>query len=441
MKKTSPIPMPWELAGADPKTPVLLALSGGADSRLLLDRLAKGSKRWGFPLLLAHVHHGIRGESADRDADFCRALAEQYGLPIEVLFSNVPALAKAHGRGIEEEAREVRYAFFEELMRARNIPLLATAHQADDLLETMLFRIARGTGTAGLCAILPARRFANGFVTRPLLGLSAKEVRGACRAEGLKFTEDETNADPAYARNLIRARVIPVLEKLYSDPQKQAVKLAERVRLDEDYFAGQVEALWQESFQKELPCALLAGLHPALRVRVLIRFLSENGVTADSAMLSRAEGLIDGRNGRKVPLSGTVGLFKRQGALKVEEKAEALPAYQIPLCEGINELPGGVTVTVGEGKKVKPLPLNEETTAWRLNFPNLSAALQAGYFWRGREEGDAVLRGGHHKQLRKIWREAGVPEELRGRLPVLCGKEGVVWAPFCGFADEIENRK
>ena len=214
--------MPWELAGADPKTPVLLALSGGADSRLLLDRLAKGSKRWGFPLLLAHVHHGIRGESADRDADFCRALAEQYGLPIEVLFSNVPALAKAHGRGIEEEAREVRYAFFEELMRARNIPLLATAHQADDLLETMLFRIARGTGTAGLCAILPARRFANGFVTRPLLGLSAKEVRGACRAEGLKFTEDETNADPAYGGAGVRLAGFWVMSATLKDADLQA---------------------------------------------------------------------------------------------------------------------------------------------------------------------------------------------------------------------------
>ena len=264
MKKVSQIPMPWELAGADPKTPVLLALSGGADSRFLLDRLAKGSRRYGFSLLLAHVNHGIRGANADRDAEFCRALAEQYDLPIEVLSVNVPSLAKAHGRGIEEEAREVRYAFFEKLMREKSIPLLATAHQADDLLETMLFRIARGTGTAGLCSILPARPFANGSVTRPLLGLSAAEIRKACRAEGLDFTEDETNADPTYARNLIRAQVIPALEKLYAAPQKQAAKLAERVRLDEDYFAGQVAAFWQANTQKELSCGALAKLHPAI---------------------------------------------------------------------------------------------------------------------------------------------------------------------------------
>lgn len=439
MKKVSQIPMPWELAGADPKTPVLLALSGGADSRFLLDRLAKGSRRYGFSLLLAHVNHGIRGANADRDAEFCRALAEQYDLPIEVFSADVPALAKAHGRGIEEEAREVRYAFFEKLMREKSIPLLATAHQADDLLETMLFRIARGTGTAGLCSILPARPFANGSVTRPLLGLSAAEIRKACRAEGLDFTEDETNADPTYARNLIRAQVIPALEKLYAAPQKQAAKLAERVRLDEDYFAGQVKAVWQEEFRGGLPCAFLAALHPALRTRVLTRFLAENGVTADSAMLERACGLIDGRNGRKIPLLGIIYLFKRQGNLIVEEKTASGPTYRVPLREGKNELPGGMTVTVGEGKKIAPLPESTGMTAWSLRFPDLSAALQAGYFWRPKREGDMILRGGHHKQLRKIWRESGVPEELRSRLPVLCCKGGIVWAPFCGFADEIKK--
>jgi len=433
--------MPWELAECDPKTPVLVALSGGADSRFLLDRLAKGSKRDGFPILLAHVHHGIRGASADRDADFCRDLAKRYQLPIEVLSADVPLLAKASGRGIEEEAREVRYAFFEKLMNERKIPLLATVHQADDLLETMLFRIARGTGTTGLCAILPVRAFGQGFVVRPLLGFSAKDIRNACRAEGLEFVEDETNADPIYARNLIRARVVPALEMLYAEPQKQAAKLAARLRQDEDYFDGQIRTVWQESFFKSLPCEVLMEMHPALRVRVLIRFLSENGVTADSVMLERAEDLIQGRNGRKIPFSGSALLLKRQGELVVEEKNEVVvPTYRLPLTEGENRLPGGIVVTVKEGKKTKRTPESEDMTAWELRFPDLSIALNAGYFWRLRSEGDAILRGGHHKRLRRIWRESGVPEALRNRLPVLCGKDGIVWAPFCGFANGIEKK-
>lgn len=434
-------PMPWELAGFAPQTPVLLALSGGADSRFLLDRLAKGSLRDGFPLLLAHVNHGIRGESADRDEDFCRTLAARYGLPIQVLHANVPALAKANGKGIEEEAREVRYRFFETLMREQNIPLLATAHQADDLMETMLFRIARGTGAGGLCSILPVRPFANGFVTRPLLKLTAREIRNACKREGLDYVEDETNAEQIYARNLIRGKVIPALEQLYQAPQKQAAKLAERLRQDEDYFAGAVNAVWQKSYQNQLPCAVVAELHPSIRARLFTRFLSENGVTADSAMLERAEGLVAGRNGRKIPLVGNVYLLKRQNYLVIEAKTEAIPAYHIPLCKGENHLPGGMVVTVGEGKPEKPTPRNPEMTAWKVQFPVLSAVIGAGYEWRTRREGDAVLLDGHHKKLRRLWRAAGVPELLRDRLPVLCNQNVIVWAPMVGFADRKKKNK
>ena len=169
--------MPWELADVSPQTPVLLALSGGADSRFLLHVLSKGAERDGFPILLAHVHHGIRGETADRDCEFCLSLAARYGLPIEVLRADVPTLAREHGRGLEEEARAVRYEFFGRLMRERGIHLLATAHQADDLLETMLFRMARGTGGGGLCAIPRVRKFGEGWLTRPLLELTAAEKK------------------------------------------------------------------------------------------------------------------------------------------------------------------------------------------------------------------------------------------------------------------------
>ena len=120
---------PAALAGVEPDIPVLLALSGGADSRALLDLLAEASRRDGFPLLLAHVNHGIRGEDAIRDREFCRSLAEQYGLQIAVLDADVPALAAERGQGIEETARAVRYEFFERLMRERSIPLLATLNE------------------------------------------------------------------------------------------------------------------------------------------------------------------------------------------------------------------------------------------------------------------------------------------------------------------------
>ena len=112
---------PHRLAGMSKETPVLLAFSGGADSSVLLRLLWEDSQKEGYPLLLAHVNHGIRGAEALRDRAFCQRMAEKYGLEICFADLDIPALAKASGRSLEEEAREARYAFFKKLMIERSI--------------------------------------------------------------------------------------------------------------------------------------------------------------------------------------------------------------------------------------------------------------------------------------------------------------------------------
>ena len=431
------VPMPWQLAGVDPKTPVLLALSGGADSRFLLHVLSKGAGRDGFPLLLAHVHHGIRGETADRDCTFCKSLADRYGFPIEVLHADVPALAKEHGRGLEEEARAVRYAFFARLMRERKIPLLATAHQADDLLETMLFRMARGTGGGGLCAIPAVRRTAEGWLVRPMLGLTAAEIRDACRRESLDFTEDETNLDGSYARNRIRHEVIPVLESLYPAPQKQAAQLSARLGTDEDYFQGIVDSFFASNpADAPLSCATLAELHPAIRSRVFAAWLSRAGVTADSALQSRLNDLLNGANGRRVSVSRSLSAVRRRDRISLEISAPALPPYRVPLVVGATRLPCGLTVHVRIGENDAEFPkIHNLSIGNDLKISISSAIMEQNCFWRGREPGDNIRLRGHHHRLRRLWQSVGVPDALRDRLPVLCNAHGIVWAPFIGFAD------
>ena len=123
---------PQELAGLPADTPILLALSGGADSRALLHLLSEQAKERGFSILLAHVDHGIRGEEAKRDLAFCRALAKDYGWEICVLEAHVPTLAAAHGRGLEEEAREVRYASLPP-RRMHTFPLFKASAAASDV--------------------------------------------------------------------------------------------------------------------------------------------------------------------------------------------------------------------------------------------------------------------------------------------------------------------
>ena len=223
---------PCKLANTEPDTKVLLAFSGGADSMVLLDMMQKEYPN--TPILLAHVNHGIRGMEALRDRDFCESVAKERGLEIAFLDVDVPTLAKERGQSLEEAAREVRYAFFTDLMREREIPLLLTAHHADDHLETVLFRLSRGTGLSGLCGIAPIRSFGEGYLVRPLLGFTKKEILQYCKEQGLDFVTDSTNADTTYARNRIRADVLPVMEDLYADVSHRAVRMSVEFAEDDD---------------------------------------------------------------------------------------------------------------------------------------------------------------------------------------------------------------
>ena len=187
----SPFPkgfaLPHVLSGMTPESPILVGFSGGADSRALLDLLKKYADQNGTQIFAAHVNHGIRGEEADRDEAFCRAIAKDYGIPFFVHRVDIPSLARDTGKSVELCARDERYAFFARLMQENSIPLLATAHNSNDNLETMLFNLARGSGLSGLCGIPPKRECEGGLLIRPILLMSKDDVLEYCRENGLDF--------------------------------------------------------------------------------------------------------------------------------------------------------------------------------------------------------------------------------------------------------------
>ena len=244
---------PWELAGMPRDTAVAVGFSGGADSVALLALLAERAKSDGFPLLALHIHHGIRGAEADRDEAFCRAFAARLGVDFCAVRVDVPAWAKEHGMGSEEAARELRYRCFAQVMEERKIPLLATAHHADDNAETVLFRLARGTGLGGLCGIPAVRNLEQpegGFVVRPLLPYTKEEILAFCRARGLDFVTDSTNREPCCARNILRLEVLPALERAVPNAAATMVRTTALLRQDADCLDSlAAEWLNEDAFQ------------------------------------------------------------------------------------------------------------------------------------------------------------------------------------------------
>lgn len=221
---------------------VLVGFSGGADSTALLDALCVWAKQSGAKILAAHVNHGIRGDEAIRDREFCRAFCRDRNIPFFCLDSDVPG-EKRPGESLETAARRVRYAYFEDLMQKGRIPVLALAHHADDNLETVLFRLCRGTGLRGLCGIPPVRPFGCGTLIRPLIGVTKAEILRYCNERGLSFVTDSTNGETDAARNRIRNNVLPALAEVAGDPTAAVTRMTRLLRADLDYLEAETDRL------------------------------------------------------------------------------------------------------------------------------------------------------------------------------------------------------
>ena len=189
---------------------ILLAVSGGVDSMVMLELFARSSFKFG----IAHCNFKLRGEDSFADEQLVRETAGQLGVRFHLKRFNTMAYAGKRGISMEMAARELRYAFLQETARSLGRCRIATAHQAEDNAETLLLNLCRGTGLRGLCGIPPVRE----GIIRPLLPVTREEILAYLAEYGLPHVEDSTNALEEGDRNLLRHRVLPVLRELsYAD--------------------------------------------------------------------------------------------------------------------------------------------------------------------------------------------------------------------------------
>lgn len=433
---------PQRLSGYPMDTAVLLAYSGGADSTALLHCLIALRRQNPFPLILAHVNHGIRGDEAIRDRDFCVGVARREGLEICVLDADVPSLVAKSGRGLEEEARVVRYEYFERLMREREIPILVTAHHANDQLETLLFRMSRGTGLHGLCGIPTVRSFANGHLVRPMLGFSRERIEAFCRENRLEYVTDATNQDLSYARNRLRGEVVPILEELFSGCAERVADMAAVLREDDAYLSSLADAFLEEYSQAEgLPTAALQKLALPIRKRALMRWAEKLGSTLESVHLEELMRVCiqETSNARVALPNGRYAVCQNGRLHLTKERVRSIPNYRIPFALGVQTAGDtGIQISVqqaengGDGEKIHNL-----STVSPLILTEKLDTITKDAYWRPRKEGDVLLLRGMHRKLRRLYAEAGFSPEAREQMPLLCDGEGVLWAPGIGVRDGI----
>ncbi len=254
-----------------PGTSVLAAVSGGADSVCLLDLFFRLREESPFPLAVAHLNHGLRGDESDGDEEFVASLASRLSLRFVVRRLPSGALEGAP-EGLEAAARRARRSFLEEAARETGSERVALGHTRDDQAETLLLRLLRGAGTRGLGGIHPV---AEGRFIRPLLGVARSEIEGELRDRGISWREDSSNADLSHTRNRIRAQLLPLLRREYNPEIVPALaRTAEILREEEAYLESVTRDLAERLVRRDdsgvtLSIPALRLLPPALRRRIL----------------------------------------------------------------------------------------------------------------------------------------------------------------------------
>lgn len=438
---------------------VLVGLSGGADSVGLLLVLWKLRETFQISLRALHVHHGLRGAEADRDAAFSRMLCERLEVPFYEFRIDAAKEALDRKCSVEEAGRQARYRLYEETALAWEEEMcpdltsenagekeaaaarvhIATAHHADDNAETVLFNLFRGSGLTGLSGIAPVR----GRIIRPLLWAQRSEIQTWLRQQGQDWVEDSTNQESEYSRNWLRNELLPAVEeRLNAQAVRHIDQAGRRIRQADAY----LEEVAEEWLQKHAPdgkadagalaeqAEIVQGYivrRLFLKSKMPLRDVTETHVQAVRELLHQG-------TGKSISLPHGFRAVNIYGFLEVrplshpgERKGVLLPGIQNGNLLQMHTFPC---------EKGDEFPKNQYTK-W-FDYDKINVGLSIRY----RKNGDYLtLSGGGKKKLRRYMIDEKIPENERDRIPVLADGDHVLWvvgyriSDYYKITDETEH--
>lgn len=420
-------------AMVQPGDTVTVALSGGADSTALLLGLLALREQLGISLRAVHVNHHLRGTESDRDAAFCAQLCEERQVPFFLGTCDVATYAAQRKHtSCEMAARELRYAQLEALCPPGS--KIATAHTASDNTETVLERLTRGTGLAGLCGIPPVR----GRIIRPLLYVTRPQILGFLAQQHQSYVTDSTNAQDAFFRNRLRHHVLPVLRQQNPAVDRMVGAMTRILSDEQQYLEQQAQDAFDRCFdQAQNSLSGLQNLHPAMERRVLALFLQRCGVEVSAVRIARVEQLL--QTGGKQNIAAGVYLTADQGMLKWEHAQAPSPAVgEMVLQIGENRLmPGRLCMARLEkiNQVTSDCNIHSKFTNATLDYDRIKGTAVL----RGRKQGDSIRLAGRDftKSVKKLLQEK-VPVQQRSKLHYLQDDAGLIWIEGIGISARVQ---
>ncbi len=414
---------------------IVCGVSGGADSVAMLRVLLQLKDEIEFTVCAAHLNHMLRGDEARRDADFVRNLCSKLDVEFFYEKKDVAMLAEVSGESVELAARNARYAFFDDVLKEFGGNKIATAHNAEDNLETVLMHLVRGSSLNGLGGIPPVR----GNIIRPLIGCTRKRIKYYLSELNQEYVDDSTNAERIYTRNRVRLDVLPILHEINPKASESVANNSMMLREDEDYIASEaqkvVDGYAGDKEKVSVSVDFLKTLHPALLRRVILEFsrraikftnyyLEFNHICdiislvhskSPSAKLNMPGGLIVSRQYENLVFSTEVYFLKLERVKLIPGQVIKNGGYEISCsCRNCSDCPK-------PGKTSFAIPVREINSEITI---------------RPRTAGDSIkLSGRPEKTLKKLFIDMKIPKDERDNIPVIVA-DGKIAGVYGIGADE-----
>jgi len=426
---------------------VVVAVSGGLDSVCLLRALVDLQVEFPLRIVVGHFNHKLRLASEGEER-FVFELAAQYRVPI---VCGKPLLPWCEGQNVEEWARVERYAFLERTRQEAKASLIVTAHHANDVAETLLFKLLSGRllqTRNTIAAIDPTRR-----IVRPLSEVSRETVEDYANSVGLVHVEDQSNADLRRTRNFLRHRVLPSLRKRFGETlDARLSRTAKAFNRDESFLLQLANDQWRRG-QKSRSREFLINVDPALRLRILREILNEDfpDFRASYLALEKMDRVLSGMTKAAQLGAGLVARLEN-GELKVSQTQELDTVFSFPLTlPGTHEItvPGGVLIVEAEvgdysesiadlkrlgkgGGTIYSATASFDLESLKLALPLSESQLHV----RSRIQGDRMrVFGGVKRRVKKLFQEQGVRLTLRSSIPIVEYGGAIIWIPGVARSD------
>ena len=424
---------------------VLVGFSGGPDSTFLLLTLKKFAHRIGFKLSACYINHNIRPKAAKKESLFCSNFCQRYKIPFILVDADIPGFAKDMKISLEEAGREFRYLIFSDIAAQNNCHKIAVGHHQDDIIETILFRLFRGTGPQGLDPIKPI----SGNIIRPLLEITRPEIEQYLRKNKIEYIIDRSNLKSDFSRNFLRNKIIPLIEKEFGAKYRHSIGNFASIIVEQDNCLRNIAQKELDKITDRTPGGKIVvdlnrldAYDSALRKRMMkLAFESISGRKGAGSFdeISRLDTIISGKI-RSADFGSGIRVSREKEALILWRKKNQWTGKKMPIGKIIDlpEISSQIKSRLIPKTKTR-LKKQKNGLKVHLDADKIQTPLQVRQIKPGDNFTPLGLNG--RKKIGDFLTDKKVPRHLRDEIPVILDREKIIWLAGYQISDKCKIEK